>query len=414
MMKNKLLVALVSLAAVASLTGCDASAASSLITSIYDTTPIEIIIPEANTKDTVDNSNKVAPESLMLNRRNISLIVEEDCVLSGVEQINHTGKNLAFVSANPEVATVDEDGKVTAVAAGETTITVSDKNNPELTKVVPVIVSASITSSKAKSIADALGEIDEKSLNAAVLHEFYEKTTYKNDVALNYSRLDVLEVASYDDAYFRFCRDEAEIRNEEGSMGFMNRDYIFYTDPFFDTYIFHQSGDVKNYYPVATQSYMDGSRFTPVLEILDNFFTSGRKIFTNVIDNAKMSDFLGSVGSTSTQILDQFAGSNGAGQLVFDYTLDFSSQTADMDDERYYGIPFGTAMPTTQRARYTVKDNKLIATYIYLESTYEIGEDKYKDIYYIDETFERVDAEKSQIYVPNRKDYTLVDSAFSV
>lgn len=53
---------------------------------------------------------------------------------------NATNKNLNYTSNNPEIATVSDDGTVTGVKAGETTITVASKDDPTKTATVKVTV----------------------------------------------------------------------------------------------------------------------------------------------------------------------------------------------------------------------------------------------------------------------------------
>ena len=105
-------------------------------------------------------------------------------------------------------------------------------------------------------------------------------------------------------------------------------------------------------------------------------------------------------------------GSLGDGQMIYGCTVHFDDETADQDTETRYGIPYGTPTPATQAMRYAVKDNRVIALAIHLEETYTIGEDNYVEIYDIDHTY--YDFDEDTLYIPNKKDYTLVDSLFSI
>ena len=87
---------------------------------------------------------KYYPDEILLNHRIASVFVDEEYQLEGLEQFKYTGKNLNFVSNDESIATVNAAGVVKGVAAGETVIVVSDKDNPNLKVNVPVIVSAEI------------------------------------------------------------------------------------------------------------------------------------------------------------------------------------------------------------------------------------------------------------------------------
>ena len=67
---------------------------------------------------------EVAPTGIILNKSELELEVDQQEALEAyVEPISATDKSVTWTSDNPEVATVDEEGKVTGVAAGEANIT---------------------------------------------------------------------------------------------------------------------------------------------------------------------------------------------------------------------------------------------------------------------------------------------------
>ncbi len=72
-----------------------------------------------------------------------SITVEEQAtkkITASVTPDNATNKNLTYTSNNTEIATVSENGTVTGVKAGETTITVASKDDPTKTATVNVTV----------------------------------------------------------------------------------------------------------------------------------------------------------------------------------------------------------------------------------------------------------------------------------
>ena len=424
MKQNKLLL-LVSLLAIGGLAGCD-SAGGSASNSGENSGPVTIVIPDADKTENFDQSAAKLPDEILLNHRTMSLLVTEEYQLAPIAQLNYDGSNLKYEVEDGTICSIDENGMVRGLKAGKTKILVSDKDHPELNTTVPVIVHASITSGAAKRrVADIKEVANDEELKDIVDYEMYEKRIYKEEVdeegnkylsLQSYDRYDQRMVLSYTNGYFRIWETDAEIKTKDGAIDFTNYEWIFHTNIYFDTYIYHQTCDVKNFLYVPTQSYEDGDIMKPIEDIIDNLFTSGKKILTNTIDNAKISEFSELVGSSSTQILEgtQKCGSNGEDELFFACGLSFESETADQDTETRYGIPFGTPTPAKQYMRYTVQNNRLVHSAIYLEEEYDIGEDHYIEKYDIDHSYSDIDEEKSQIYDPDRKNYTQVSSIFDV
>lgn len=374
--------------------------------------PTEMMIPEANDGETQTFTPEASyPDELLMNHRFASLLIGEKYELRAIDQFNYSPE-LVFTSADEAVATVDEKGVITGVSDGETEIEVSDKNNPEFKTTVSVVVSPEISKDEAKDLAADFLAIDESDYNKVVDYNMYEKTIYKNGEKVSYDRYDERMSVSKPDAYFRIWETDCEIRVKDGSKDFTNYDWIFYTNPFYDTYVFHQVGDTKTYFPAATQSYMGQDRTAPLLDILDNLFVSGSGVFENPFNNALLSGFADMVGAGYSNVKDEYYGSLGDGQMIYGCTVVFDSATADQDDESRYGIPYGTPTPATQEMRYTVIDNKVAALAIYIEEEYTIGDDDYLEVYEMDHTF--FEFTDDDLFVPNRKDYTLVDYLFAI
>lgn len=411
---NKRLLLVTSVLALTSLAGCSEEASA-----VFGPT----VIPEADKSEKLENNPAIYPDELLMNHRVASLLVGEKYELKPMRQFNYEIANVTYTSKNPAIATVDANGEITGVKGGETEIVCADKNNPDFSATVKVIVSPKINQSTATELADeikAQTKDAEEARNTLIDFELYEKTIYKvsgegeNRVKelQSYDRYDQRMTISVDDAYFRIWETDAEIRTTDGAIDFTNYEWIFYTNAFFDTYIYHQTGDVKNYFPVATQSYMDGNRIDPLNAILDNLFVSGSEILTNTLSQSKVTRITGSLGS-GTSGSNRILGSLGDGQVVFQSTDNFED-TADQDDESRYGIPFGTKLTQVQTARYSIKDNRLIASAIHLDESYVIDGQEYLAEYDIDHAYYELDDPKTQIYVPNRKEYTQVDTLFSI
>ena len=415
---NKKVLLLTLVLASSTLVGCgknNPSSAPSSAKPVDNGIPTSMMIPEAGDDQETVTPGITYPDELLVNHRICSVLVDEEYQLSAIDVFNYA-PNLSFTSKDEGIATVDENGLIKGIAKGETEIVVADKDNPEFSTTVPVYVSPSITAAKAEELVAAFNGVDESGLTRIVDNEMYEKSIYRVDgeeqILLSYERFDERLTVSKDDAYLRIWETDCEIRVKDGSRNFTNYDWIFYTNPFYDTYVYHQVGDVKTYFPVATQSYMDKDRTEPLLAILDNLFVSGSGVFDNAFRNAKLSDFTDMVTSDYNNVTDKFVGSNGDGNMIFGCVVHFDDETADQDTESRYGIPYGTPTPASQGMRYTVKNNKVIALAIHLEETYTIDGVDYLEVYDIDHKFE--DFTNDSLFVPNKKDYTLVDSLFSI
>ena len=375
--------------------------------------PTPIVVPEPYSTRIFDNTAKYYPDEILLNHRVVSIFEEEEIQLEGLKQFKYTGKNVSFVSNDESIATVSETGVVKGISAGETVIVVSDKDNPNLKETVPVIVSAEIDEDTAVGINNGIKTLaNAEEIHAITDKEMYIKNLYKNGALHSFDRWDQRITASDEEAYFRIWETDAEIKTDEGAMDFTNYEWIFQTNQYYDTYIYHQTGDVKNYLQAATQSYMSGNdRSAPLMDILDNLFTSGSALFSNIFKYCKLSwmntvfNWRSDSDATSVRV-----GSKGDGSMIFAGTFHLTSQTADLDDENRYGIPYGTPYDTMQTMRVTVNNNRIVSYVLHIEESYDIGNDHYLEIVDVDHTYDDVE----QLYIPNKKDYTKVDSLFDL
>lgn len=383
--------------------------------------PTDVVIPDININEEFFNHEKTYPNSLLMNYRQVSLLADpEDAQqLRPLGQFNYDNSNLSFVSADPAIATVSEDGLITGIAKGKTTVTVSDKDNADLKIVIPVTVNDEIIDDPATTDVDERIEAAKpfkqitEEIKGVVDYEMYEKSIYVNNKLKSYSRWDQQLTASYDDAYMRILETDADSLTFDGAIDHTKYEWVFYTDAFYDTYIFHQTGEVKNYFKIATQSYMEGERYQPILDILANLFTSGSAIFSNTLENASLKQFVDFATNDYSNVTNKLYGTTGEGNMLLACTYTFTD-TATQDDETRYGIPYGTSMPTAYNFRYIIENNQQVGYNIHITTTYSIGSDAYTELYDIDHLYEKIDEQKSQIFKPNKKDYTEVYSVFDV
>ena len=426
-MKNNKVLFLTSLLAIATLAGCGTKTSSKA----DDGVPTSMILPEASEVEGYDNDNVKFPEELLVNHRVAALMVNETLQLEATEQFGYPANNVKYEVKDATVATVSENGLITGLKAGETEIVVTDKNNPEFRRTVPVAVYGQVASADVLGITTALKAYEnEHPVNEVVQRKRITRTFAKrpyvepvegapeNDTpytvfSADYS--DEMMVFSVEDAYLRMLETDSEVRVTDGAVDFTTYDWIFHTNRYYDTLVYHQQGDAKTFYAAATQDYMDaGVRSAPLYDVLDNLFTVGHDFFLNQLDNASFADIADIAENDYNNVEDKKVGSMGDGSLFVHGVLTFNDSTADNDDERNYGIPVGTPTPTTQDSTWIVKDNKVEAIYFYLVQDYIIDDYEYQMIMDIDIKIDELSADRSEIYVPARDGYQTVDYLFAI
>ena len=416
-MKNSKVLFLTSLLAITTLAGCGTKVASSKV--VDDGVPTSMMIPEANDSEAVE-AVPTYPDEILLNHRVAGVVVGKEFQISPIRQFKYDGSNLQYEMKDPTVASVTANGLIKGLKGGSTELLVSDKTNPELKTVVPVYVAPTISNSRAQTLATQIETYEQANpRNAFTDKNMYRKTISKKPhgapdtdyVSYSFDRFDERMTVSVDDAYLRIWETDEEIRVENGSSNYTNYEWIFQTNAFYDTTVFHQTGDVKNYFVASTQEYMKtGDRTLPLFDILDNMFTGGREVFTNELDNAKASRFTSEIaGEASKKVL----GSNGDGDAVLSFSSNFSD-VADIDDESRYGIPYGTNLAQVQDSYVIIKNNKIVSLSFEIKETYTADGYDYLNYYQIERKIDDLSSDKKEIYVPNKKDYNLVDRLFAV
>ena len=426
-MNNKKVLFLTSLLAITALTGCGTKTSSS---AINDGVPTSMIIPEASNVETTENNSVVYPDELLVNHRVAAMLVDDTLQLGASEQFGYDAKNIKYEVKDPTVASVDETGLIKGLKAGETEIVVSDKNNPEFKRTVPVAVYSPLASADVLDATTALKSYEaQHPVSEVVQRKRITRTFSKRpyvEVAegepanetpytqFSYDYSDEMMVFSVDEAYLRILETDSEIRVTDGGVDFTNYDWIFHTNKYFDTLVYHQTGDVKTFYSAQTQDYMGGARTAPLYDVLDNLFTVGHTFFENQLKNATFEDIADVAENDYNNVADKKVGSLGDGSLFCHGILTFKDSVADNDDERNYGIPVGTPTPTSQDSTWIVKDNRVEAIYFYLVQDYVIDDYEYQMIMDIDIKIDPISADRHEIELPPRDQYQKVDRLFEI
>lgn len=119
--------------------------------------------------------NPILVSSITLSETNLDLTIgDTNALAASISPENATNKDVSWSSANPQVATVDEYGNVTAVAAGETTITVTANDGSGCSASCNVTVSAAVVLVESINLDYTTLELnpgDVHQLNATILPE---------------------------------------------------------------------------------------------------------------------------------------------------------------------------------------------------------------------------------------------------
>ena len=329
---------------------------------------------------------------------------------------------LKYTSLNPEIATVDENGLVTAVAQGVAKIAVQDLSREKAGVFVDVTVVDKQKNRDAKKTFNAIMEAAAGTvIDNFTDREYYEKTIYKNGVAQKYSIWDQQMTYSKENAYFGITEQDIDYNVEGGSKYFTDTEWIFYTNEYYDSYTFHTSHGQKKYYVASTADYIGQPRTAPMYDILDNIFVSGSKIFTQMFGQIDVTDednlyslLFGPTEYTNCRVSDKRMGSLGEGKAVCGVTMDCFLDTASQDDETRYGIPYGIPTPSIQKMEYVIEDNRITAFYVSVSTTYSFGGDDYEEVVNICHTINPFTEGNPELRIPNKEDYTLVDYLFAV
>lgn len=332
-----------------------------------------------------------------------------------IEALPHTWleRKLTYTSDKPEVASVDENGLVTANAKGNAKITVSEGNNLVTASVDITVFRDNATSGQ---ITSAMNELVNLQKNLSVENMEYIACDENWDTTI--TKNGKLKYASYDNqhftlsvknAYFRLDASSKEMLTEGGSREAMNYGYIFYVSEYYNLKVYRINGNTKNYIDVSVSDYekQGVSRIEVLYLLMDNFFASGRDIMLGQLEYFLSSDLI----EEATSKYASKVGTNGGATLAFDYGSSYTT-TADYEDEQYRDIPMYSEYEMSIKLRTDwgnngwCKDRGAVQ-----KADYEIGEDKYVRTDNIDYKFM---VENVQPYYPDDKEFTRVATLFDL
>lgn len=372
-----------------------------------------VVIPaKVNDKITDIKLNKQA-FVLFYNDKSGSEEVEETVLKATVFPKKDGKRNIKWTSSNPDVATVDDNGKVTAVKEGTAEITVSNEDGTakDTAHVVVNNMNGQRIATCKNRLTDILNAQKDESFKMPEVVSEYEtlnNVVKKNGKVIRTHSFMQSITASEKNAYLDLSVDSQESRVEDGSPVPEKIHYTFYTTDQFETFLFKSSGKVKNYASINQSYFMGQEKVEALKAVCDQFFVSGAKILTGIKEDL-LSDNVGDWIQSQSYNTHYARSATDKTQIAFDLH-ESANQTADQDDEEDYYIPVGTKYVLDIYVRFLFENNVLSAKHIDQSYTYTIGDDKYVSTFEIDYWYKT----NEEIVYPKKDNYQLVDSAFDL
>ena len=336
----------------------------------------------------------------------------------------YSGQELNFVSKNPAVATVSEEGNVTGVSAGKTTIEVSSKDGQCKENIHLFVTNAMAKkdgASKFQAKHDAIMDPSFEKCTKVDAHEFVRQALSLDGKEVNVAEYVEDIVFSAEDAYFAVYSDDIEIKTADGSPSVSSGKWEFFVDQeSYDTYLLHETPTSKNYMEVHTQKYLGKPAYQIIYDVLDMFFVSGSDIVTDYLNDVNGIGLYDTDETGDGLFLDcanhdydnakEAIYTPGGDDLYATLSLEIEDSTIKPSTEYSIDIPAGTEYDETQDLAIMVEGNYTTAFDIVDTMIFNWGEVPAKRVF-----------EKQIQYIldfevnfPNLLDYTLVDSIYDL
>ena len=392
---KKSLVSLLSLSAMLAITGCSTTISYKKV----DVVPTE----------TVSRLHVDEPGLVMY-------VGETQQLHVNVFPLTASDSEIVYKSNKTGVATVDKNGLITARGAGTATIKVYAKNNPSACeKVVVGVEKNKITgtgkekNTQRKDVSAKLKVqkgIQEKKYMSG-LNDTLDKVQVFNGYVIETTRDGEHYYSEHVRQDFTACRSlgffyfdikDIETRSPGGNPSFSNFGYYMFCNENFDAHAYkYDDSSAKRAYVSAEDYIGKVDRIEVVMMMLDNIFTSQRKILTNQFSKALSNDEFSALTATQGGYTD--GGKKSAAKSessTFDYTV-----KADEEDD--LDIPAGTELKLTQGGSYHWTKGRIDACTTVSKFVYELDGHNYVHTEY---SYSKVYIEDEvEIVYPNKDDF---------
>ena len=411
-MKKKLL-ALIPFAALLALSSCG------------DTQMVDPVEPEEPTEPSVPFKPVVAPTELLPVSYSETLYVGETCSIKLlITPLMANDSPLVYESKNPEVATVNEAGLVTAVAPGFTSIVVTSSLDDRVTTEVKISVFNEIKKDKSNTDPEYL----------ALRSAFSAMKTYQKDNVPSPKKLIDLQGKSYDlykddklyssstqynkfmvsvdDAYAYFGGRDTYMKIDGGTESRDFGAYHFVTDANYHSYIYHDGDNSNRYCYVPTEFNLGTgiSRIDTLYSILDSIFTSGRDLIVERIEEAMGAEWF-KKEPDPTSVMFKSGSYVEDKELYCTYTQHLKQRSTALMEQNL-DIPAGLIYEEDDNFKVYWHQGEVKTFFVQYQISYTIGTVKHKLVITEHNTFLRDN--EVDIKLPRASDYDQVDDIFDL
>ena len=314
-----------------------------------------------------------APTYVKANETTIALSVGDTRQVGAVVRpLRAYDTDLSYEVVDTNIATVDEEGVVTAVSAGKTTMKVYATDYEDVFDTITIYVTTPSTDSTVISSQKALQ--DSLSEPAAVETMMdYNYVIYENNRAKESYIMTRHMINSKRDGFFYMSNVGYGTNCVNGGISYTDSSYSVWTNESFDTFVFHEMEGVKNVFYAPTNGYLDKgvSQYDVVDMVLNTLFTKGKKNLSRnnleralehddlQVHNDQTNDGISIWGTASGNVL------YGRNNRLVDY-----STSVRGDQESSYGIPANTSIVINDTYDYIWENGycrmfKIVETIVY-------------------------------------------------
>lgn len=358
---------------------------------------------------------KVTPTSIRLDKGSAAIYVGETFQLKArVKPLFAYDAEIEYVSANPEIATVDENGLITGVAEGETTVTVSAKADSNVKQVVPVYIAKEAKGAAFTQSINAMKAIQESSCSRpSKIYSMMDYNYYLEvDGKLKESTLFHRDIiASEPDGYFSMATTGQSTNTFDGITEYINYRYqILTSGENYRSFLFYEGDFSKNVLFVNTAFAADEEGITPYEvcnRILDGLFSTARDIGENVFKYSLNTRYL-----KATNFLGGNVGTIGNTVLIGNSVED-GNFTIGNDQESSFEIPAGTKFDAHDVDSFVWKNGYCKRYGILYDWTYTLDDGKlYHNV--TDLVYTLYLNEEVTVELPNVSDYHVVEHLYDL
>ena len=244
---------------------------------------------------------QVPASKINLRRKSKALYINESYKLEPlIRPFTAYNAHLNYSSSNPDIASVDETGKVTAKSGGTAIISVYTDNYDPENPDEDLIDEFEVACLKKSSFANICGQgkaADQMltlqaslpEVDSAILHDHRTYALLKNGKTVSDSTTEYQTyVVSKSLGLISYDSIQLDIDVLNGGESFTEYGYSFQTNANFGSFIYHRNDNVKKFFYAATEfnkGKEGATRYSTILEVIGSIFSVPGTYFTSAVDD---------------------------------------------------------------------------------------------------------------------------------